>query len=82
MLFMANAPDLTLIVVEIAHMSIAPEITQNAKRVKMVCPRGKSVSNRIRLFSINLLSVYGECGGTFESCSHDYDVCNDDKKKC
>jgi hypothetical protein len=36
----------------------------------------------VQLFSINLLSTFGECGGTFGICQHDYDVCNDDKREC
>lgn len=36
----------------------------------------------VQLFSISLLSTFGECGGNFEICQHDYDICNDDKKKC
>lgn len=36
----------------------------------------------VQLFSISLLSTYGECGGNFGSCQHDFDVCNDDKKEC
>lgn len=44
--------------------------------------RKKLEYNSIHLFSFNLLAVYGECGGTFGICSHDYDVCNDDKKEC
>ena len=36
----------------------------------------------VQLFSINLLATFGECGGNFGICQHDYDVCNDDKKEC
>lgn len=36
----------------------------------------------VQLLAINLLSTYGECGGTFGTCPHNYDVCNDDKKEC
>jgi hypothetical protein len=36
----------------------------------------------VQLFSINLLSTFGECGGNFKTCKHDYDVCNDDKREC
>ncbi len=42
----------------------------------------QAYNHHVQLFSINLLSVFGECGGTFEICPHDYDVCNDDKQKC
>lgn len=44
--------------------------------------RKKHAYKSIHLFAFNLLAVYGECGGTFGSCSNNYDVCNDDKKEC
>ena len=55
--------------------------------VKMSEKLKKPSKNRVynsfvQLFSINLLSTFGECGGTFVICKHDYDVCNDDKRNC
>ena len=47
------------------------------KPAKKICD-----NSIVQLFSINLLATYGECGGTFGNCPHDYDVCNDDKKEC
>lgn len=72
----------TEIVVVAVHMKSAPAIIQSVSMKKLSSPNKKAIYNNVHLFAINLLAVYGECGGNFFSCSHDYDVCNDDKKEC
>lgn len=52
-------------------------------QIKKLCkPNLSNVKNSVSFFTIDLLAVYGECGGNFFVCTHNYEICNDDKKEC
>lgn len=78
---MENARAIILSVLEHIKTVLEHILVANMKILKKPLKR-QAYNHHVQLFSINLLSVFGECGGTFEICTHDYDVCNDDKQKC
>lgn len=79
---MLSVPETTPSVPEL--MKIVRELIEAAKMSKKLKKDIKKTERNslVQLFSIGLLSNFNECAGTFGSCTHDYDICNDDKKEC
>lgn len=60
-------------------MDCALDVTRDADRRLIKPIKAEDNDDKVCLYSINPIGVFGECKGNFGHCTGDYVVCNDDK---